>query len=168
MALEITRPLDRLTKTIGVTIALLLAAMVTIMFCSVFYRYVLNDPLGWADQMSQWLFVWLVYLGVALGYRKRVHIGVDVLVKRLPASLRKIIALAVDLAIGVFLVVVAYYGAIITINSLDQVYGSLELPPSYMYAAGPFSASIMLIFVLDSLRLRLSGKHPDDNADMKG
>lgn len=162
MAQRITRSLDRLTQVIGFVIALLLFAMVVIMFCSVFYRYVLNAPLGWADQMSQWIFVWLVYLGVAAGYRMRIYIGVDVIVKRLKPSVRKGIAVAVDLAIGFFLVVVAYYGSLITLRSLDQVYGSLELPPSYMYAAGPVSATIMLLFVLDSLRLRLIGKHPEE------
>lgn len=155
------RPLDVLAHFIEIMIALLLFIMVLIMFSSVLCRYVLNDPIGWADQMCQWIFVWLVYLGIAAGYRRRIHIGVDVVVKRLKPALRKGIALLTDLTIGGFLVVVAYYGMIITIRSLDQVYGSLELPPSYMYAAGPVSAIIMLLFVIDTIRLRLINNYDE-------
>ena len=118
--------------------------------------------------MSQWLFVWLVYLGIAAGYRRGIHIGVDIVVKRLKPVHRRVIALLTDLAIGGFLVVVCYYGVIITIRSLDQVYGSLELPPSYMYAAGPVSALIMLLFLFDSIRLRLINKGDATNEGTGG
>ena len=161
------RSFDILTRILEVIIAFLLCAMVVIMFLSVFYRYLLNNPIGWADQICQWIFVWLVYLGIAVGYRRRIHIGVDVLVKRLKPTYRKAIALLTDVAIGGFLVIVCYYGVIITIRSAEQIYGSLELPPSYMYAAGPVSAFFMLLFVLDSIRRRLINTYDEAN-EMEG
>ena len=147
--------LDRITSLLGNMIGLLLLAMVVIMFSSVIWRYVLNAPLVWADQLSQWIFVWMTYIGVAVGYRLGMHIGVDIIVRRLPVLPRFVVANLVDLVVGLFLLVVIYQGYGITVRSLGQVYGALELPPSYMYAAAPVSCALMLIFMLDSLKSRL-------------
>jgi TRAP-type C4-dicarboxylate transport system permease small subunit len=147
--------LDRIASLLGTLIGLLLLAMVAIMFSSVIWRYVLNAPLVWADQLSQWIFVWMTYLGVAVGYRLGVHIGVDIVVRRLPRFPRFAVATLVDLVIGIFLLVVIYQGYGITVRSLGQVYGALELPPSCMYAAAPVSCGLMLLFMLDAFKSRV-------------
>lgn len=155
--------LDRLTSILGYLIGILLLTMVAIMFASVIWRYALNAPLVWADQLSRWIFVWMTYLGVAVGYRHGIHIGVDIVVRKIPGILQKITATIVDLGVGFFLLVVLKEGYGITLRSLDQVYGALELPPSYMYAAAPLSCALMLIFMLDSLKVRIfSSRYPSE------
>jgi TRAP-type transport system small permease protein len=147
--------LDRMTSFLGYFIGVLLLMMVAIMFSSVIWRYVLNAPLVWSDQLSRWIFVWMTYLGVAVGYRRGIHIGVDLVVRKVPGALQKILATIVDMGVGYFLLVVLTEGYGITLRSFGQVYGSLELPPSYMYAAAPVSCALMLIFMLDSLKVRI-------------
>jgi TRAP-type C4-dicarboxylate transport system permease small subunit len=147
--------LDRLASVAAYLAGVLLLVMVVIMFASVIMRYIWNSPLTWSDQLGTWIFVWTTYLGMTVAYRQGVHIRVDVLTRRLPAKASLVLGCLVDVLVGIFLVVFIYYGQKITINALNQVYGSLELPPSFMYAAAPVSGTIVFLFLLDNLRRHL-------------
>lgn len=67
-------------------IAFLLAAMTVITFGQVIARYVFNYSFVWALELSTFLFGGLIFLGISYGVRVNAHIGVDALVKILPAK----------------------------------------------------------------------------------
>lgn len=64
-------------------IAILLAIMTIITFAQVIARYVFDYSFTWALELVQFLFAWLIFLGMAYGVRVGSHIGVDALVKSL-------------------------------------------------------------------------------------
>ena len=66
-------------------------AIVSITILSVWYRYALNDPLSWTEQVCRILFVWSVFAGAAILYRQMLHIAIDMLVVMLPPGLQKIV-----------------------------------------------------------------------------
>ena len=72
-------------------IALLLAAMTVITFANVVARYVFNDNILWALEVTVYLFAWLVLLGASYAVKKHIHIGVDVLVANVPPLARKVL-----------------------------------------------------------------------------
>ena len=72
-------------------IALLLAAMTIITFSNVVARYVFNDNILWALEVTVYLFAWLVLLGASYAVKKHIHIGVDVLVANAPPLARKVL-----------------------------------------------------------------------------
>ena len=72
-------------------IALLLAAMTIITFSNVVARYVFNDNILWALEVTVYLFAWLVLLGASYAVKKHIHIGVDVLVANVPPLARKVL-----------------------------------------------------------------------------
>ncbi|KJS19692.1 MAG: hypothetical protein VR72_17695 [Clostridiaceae bacterium BRH_c20a] len=147
----ITIFLDKVVKVINFILIILLSSLVIVMFASVVWRYFFNLPFSWAEQFTGWTFVWLTYLGAAVAYRRGSHIGVDVVVKKLPDSIRFIVSIVMDLSIGCFLLVFIYYGFVITITTFGQAYGAFELPPSYMYAAGPVSGFLMFLCMIEGL-----------------
>jgi C4-dicarboxylate transporter DctQ subunit len=51
--------------------------------------YVLHINLGWAQELCIIMFVWMCKFGAAYGVRTGIHVGVDVLVNRLPEDWRK-------------------------------------------------------------------------------
>ena len=79
---------DWLEETV---IALLLAAMTVITFANVVARYVFNDNILWALEVTVYLFAWLVLLGTSYAVKKHIHIGVDVLVSNVPPPARKVL-----------------------------------------------------------------------------
>ncbi len=97
--------LNRLEEWI---ISLMLLAMTGLTFLQVVMRYVFNSGFTWALELTTVFFAVMIFVGVSYGVRVGSHIGVDALVKLLPAGKRKAVAL---LAVALSLV---YVGFILT------------------------------------------------------
>jgi len=76
-------------KLLKVLIAVFLAIMVVLVFGNVVLRYGFNSGITVSEEVSRWLFVWLTFLGAIVAMRGHGHLGVDTLVKRLPAAGKK-------------------------------------------------------------------------------
>ncbi len=94
--------LDRLEELI---IATLMASATLLIFASVVHRYLatvripyLQDwfiglNFGWAQELCIYMFVWMAKFGAAYGVRAGTHVGVDVLVNRLPRDWHRVAVL---------------------------------------------------------------------------
>jgi C4-dicarboxylate transporter DctQ subunit len=81
---------DHIEETL---IAVLLGIMTLVTFANVIARYVFNDNLLWALEVTVFLFAWLVLLGASYCVKKNLHLGIDVVANMLPAGGRRIMAL---------------------------------------------------------------------------
>ncbi|PDT51288.1 MULTISPECIES: TRAP transporter small permease [Sinorhizobium] len=88
-----TRIIDFYFFALKVTIALLLAGMVVLVFGNVVLRYALNQGITVSEELSRIFFVWLTFLGAVVAMREHGHLGVDTLIKRLPTLGAKIAVL---------------------------------------------------------------------------
>ncbi|MDA0118363.1 TRAP transporter small permease [Vibrio sp. T11.5] len=89
-------------------IAFFLGAMTLLTFANVIFRYVFNDNILWALELTVFLFAWMVLVGASYGVKKHFHIGVDVIINMAPDQLRKVYALlaaACCLAFSILLLV---------------------------------------------------------------
>jgi C4-dicarboxylate transporter DctQ subunit len=75
-------------------IAFFLGAMTLLTFANVVTRYLLNDNILWALELTVFMFAWMVLVGASYGVKKHFHIGVDVIINLAPPSLRKAYAIA--------------------------------------------------------------------------
>src|SRR5437867_7488136 len=78
-----------LCRGLEALIALMLAAMVVLVFGNVVLRYAFNTGITVSEEVSRWLFVWLTFLGAIVAVREHGHLGVDTLVKRIPPRAQK-------------------------------------------------------------------------------
>ncbi|EGQ9212648.1 TRAP transporter small permease [Vibrio alginolyticus] len=84
----------RITDAIEETlIAFFLGAMTLLTFANVIFRYVFNDNILWALELTVFMFAWMVLVGASYGVKKHFHIGVDVIINIVPESKRKALAL---------------------------------------------------------------------------
>ena len=75
-------------------IAFFLGAMTLLTFANVIFRYVFNDNILWALELTVFMFAWMVLVGASYGVKKHFHIGVDVIINLAPEKMRKVYALA--------------------------------------------------------------------------
>src|SRR3546814_10072287 len=68
----------------------LLAVIVFLVFIAGVMRW-FGEPLIWSVDLAQLLFVWVSFLGADMALRKRAHIGIDYLVRRLPGRARVVV-----------------------------------------------------------------------------
>ncbi|WP_284179752.1 TRAP transporter small permease [Rhabdaerophilum sp. SD176] len=126
-------------------------AIVSITILSVWYRYALNAPLSWTEQMCRILFVWSVFAGAAILYRQMLHIAIDMMVVMLPPGLQKIVGWINQILMLLTGILMLVYGLQISIGTLDQTFGALEISPASFYFAAPYCGLLIVVFWVEKL-----------------
>lgn len=85
------RPITRAANAVGVSLLLVMAFFIT---ADVFMRYAFNKPILGSLELTEFMLALVVFLGLAYAQAQRAHVGVDLVVDRLPPRL----AAAVDAA----------------------------------------------------------------------
>lgn len=131
------------TTFVGVAIA----GAACLLFVNVTMRYIFVSPISWAEELSLYLIVWIVFVGSSIAMRTQTHIGVDLLPLVLPPAGRRILALLVGVLILAFLAVFFYYSGVHTL----RIYGSGQVTPVMLapmwltYLAMPVGAALMFL-----------------------
>ncbi|MFA0442549.1 C4-dicarboxylate ABC transporter permease [Vibrio sp. 10N.286.49.C2] len=79
-------------------IAFFLGAMTLLTFANVISRYVFNDNILWALELTVFMFAWMVLVGASYGVKKHFHIGVDVIINMVSEKWRKVCAIVAVLS----------------------------------------------------------------------
>ncbi|MCR4425107.1 MAG: TRAP transporter small permease [Firmicutes bacterium] len=95
------KKLQAIEKALG---GLLVFAVFVVVIIQVFYRYVLDHPIFWSDELASYLFIWMVAIGTAYAQSSRSHVRMDIVSSRLPARLAWITGLALNVIILVCLI----------------------------------------------------------------
>ena len=85
------RALGGLLVTTEVFAALVLAADVLVVLCSVVWRYFLHDPVDWAEEIARALMGMQVFLGAATTLARAQHVGIDSFRNLFPATWRPVL-----------------------------------------------------------------------------
>ena len=142
-----------LDRTINWILALLMATMVVIIAAQVWYRFVLNNPLSWSEELGRYIFVWISFIGAAAGVRYQLHLGIDLLQKLLPPALYRYVVILVNLITQIFLLVIIFWGFKILGVIKFQTSPSMHIPMIYPYLAVPVGCILMFI---NSLRISVA------------
>jgi len=139
---------------------LLLTVMAIILFlvvgASVFTRYCLNSSLGWADELSRFIFIWISFLGAAYAYAYDEHLGLDFVVERIrPAKLQTLVRLFGDISIGAVLLVITIYGWTVA-DSATNLSPALYIPMKWVYMIVPATGAFMVVLNVVKIFGRLS------------
>src|ERR1700731_4647047 len=141
--------LDRLNDIVGMLVefpaALLVAAEVVVLLMGVIWRYVLQTPLVWSDELASILFLGLAMLGSIVALRRGEHMRMTAIVGKLPPHLRAfldLIAIAAALAFLLFVVRPAYEFAE---DEMFVTTPSLEIANSWRAAALPIGMALMIL-----------------------
>ena len=128
--------------------ALALATVAT--FFEVVARYVFSISIGSGGEMAIFSIIWAAMIGAAVAARSGVHIGVDVLVKKLPVKLAKGMVLFTLLASALFTSLVAFLGIELVQQALrsGQVTAELLIPRWPLYASVPIGMGLMTYHLL--------------------
>ncbi|WP_322994852.1 TRAP transporter small permease [Castellaniella sp.] len=101
-------------------IAFLLAAMTLVTFAQVVARYVFNYSFVWALELTMYFFGALIFLGMSYGVRVGAHIGVDAVVRLLPARTARHLAIASTLLCIIYAIIVLY-GSWIYVSKIHMI-----------------------------------------------
>jgi TRAP-type C4-dicarboxylate transport system permease small subunit len=135
----------------------LLLAMTVVVATNVCYRFVLNDPLSWGDEVAQILLVWLTFLGAALAVRDDEHYYLNYLSRKASGPALRRLQLFRDLATLLAIGVLLYYSAIVSWQIRQWIMPATEISRALVYGACPVGCAFMLFYGLDRFRRHLQG-----------
>lgn len=148
----------------------LLMVIVAVVFTNVVGRYFLHAPLRWSDEVAQFLFLWLAYLGALAALMGGRHYSFPNLIDLLPVQARLAAKTVSDLLVLAMLAILVW-GGVQLVNLLGyQRSPAIDLPIYYVYAALPLVSFLMALVVVSQIIARLRGG-PDPNQeklDIKG
>ena len=147
----------------GVTLTI----CVILVNANVFFRYFLNNPIKWTDEVVTGL--WTVFMGSAYAHRRHAHLGVDIVVNLVHGRAREIIEFVMDIMQILILILLTYISAQYVCNLIwkrgiifQQVDGAwkyvgqikltltdtLRIPKWYTGIAVPLGFGLSLIYAI--------------------
>lgn len=120
-------------------------------------RYFLQNPLGWSEEVTRYLFIYSTFLAASVGVRHGIHIGVDILTERISGVSKNILRFIVSVILFLFVLLLIYYGSVLSIDNWAQKSPSLSLPMGMFYAAIPIGSLLSLIFIFEDILLQIKG-----------
>jgi len=150
-----------LMQIMNTIIVVSLALMVIMVFSNVVMRYAFNSGITSSEEMSRFLFLWLIFIGAIVAMKENAHLGVDTLVARLPRS-GKIACVLLSNALMLWCCYLFFVGSWRqTIVGLGTEMPATGISMAYHYATGVvMSIGIGVILISNSWRI-LSGKATD-------
>lgn len=160
---KIKNGIDNLLLGLSIT---LLVAMVVIIIYQVFSRELLNFTPSWSEELSRVLFVWVSFLGIAYGFKEKLHIAVGLVIDALPKNVQHIFGYLTKFLIIGFGIVLMIYGWKFMVLMGQSYLPGLGVPSSVLYAVVPLSGLFITVNGIDLLFEKET--HQEENDASKG
>jgi len=128
----------------------LLAGLTILVFVSAMMR-TFGFPLNWAQDAALVAFAWMIFFGSDIALRGPGLIGVDLIIKKFPFTVQKVIDIIFKIAIIVFLVILVINGITMTIDGWDREITTLGISYSFVTLAVPVGSFFMTISMVINL-----------------
>jgi TRAP-type C4-dicarboxylate transport system permease small subunit len=118
--------------------SLLFVATLVLVVVNVITRYVFRTGIPWAEEFATGCFVWTAFIGSAACYKRRAHVGVDVVVNRLPTRAQNVVKITVDLLMAFLCAYMFYLSIIYVLRSYRK--------PTAILGISSATVSVSLVF----------------------
>lgn len=137
--------------------------MVVVTLAQVIFRYVISAPLPWSEELARYCFVWIVFLGGAIGLDRGIHLGVDILVNMFPDRFRTGFELLSNLLIMCFAATVVYASFPVISMNMMQRSPALGVQMTWVYIAIPISMCLIILICTERIFtiVRSGGREQD-------
>jgi len=119
---------------------LLLAAMILLVATQVAFRYLLNEPLAWSEELATFLFAWLIFLGATVSIRHDNAPALTVFVDLLPTPAGAFVRAFAELLALAISVVLLVAGIRACAGLMQQLSPGLQIPMGYPCLVLPIAA----------------------------
>lgn len=137
-------------------IVVMMAAFVGIIYVSVFFRYLLTMPITWSEQAARFLFVWTIMLGIPMYYRSKLATNFDLVVEKLPANIKAVVSIVMDVLVGFFACYYGYAGLKYTIKAGSSIFQGLNIPTGAIYISEVVCGVFLALCVIEAVITKLS------------
>ena len=155
--MRILKFLDKYAESSILIITLLL--MSVFIGLQVFMRYVMQASLSWSEEISRYLFIFLINIGISYGVKENRHVSISLFVNIFSEKVKKYLLVFSDIMFLVFALVVAVHGVQVSsmINMFGQKSPAVGIPMWIVYIATPLGFSLVSIRLIQRIVSRIKG-----------
>ena len=125
--------------------ALFISITTILVVINIILRYIFNSGLVWSEEVATGCFVWSVFIGAVAVFKHRGHVGVDIIVKKMPETMQKAVTLITD----IILVALNGYMSYLSVLYISKSY--TKMTPVLGISSVYISASVLIAFALMTL-----------------
>lgn len=120
---------------------------------AVFYRYVINQPINGAGELSIFLLIYITFLGGSLGLKYKSQASVTILTEFISDELKRIVSIVAHILMLLFLAIILYYCYqwILSPNVAIQKSSALRIPMWIPYSIVPIGLTFASIHLFSNL-----------------
>jgi TRAP-type transport system small permease protein len=134
--------LDKVLEGFAIT---LLVAMILIVFLAVITRKVFGFVFVWSEEVTLLCLTWFTFMGIAIGFRERLHLGMD-LFDKLPKKILNISDRLIDAVTFLFGLYLVVYGWEFTLMMRGSVLAATQLPNAVQYIVMPITGIMTCVY----------------------
>lgn len=138
-----------------------------VIFMQIIMRSIFNSSITWSEELTRYIFIWQIWLGVSIAERENEHIYLEIVNSLVKSEKIKgviqIIADLIMIAFNAFLVVKGFE-LVQQMISRGNVSGAMRMPMYYVYLALPVSSFILCLRLVGKTFVRIKmlfGKKED-------
>lgn len=128
-----------------------IAIMAIIVSATVFSRYFFSYTPSWSQEVSLLLLIWVSFIGIAVGFREKLHIGVGVFVGMLPKKAQAFLNFITKIILIIVGIIFTFFGIKFTMLMAGSTMSGTGLPQSVLYGAIPVSGILIIIYGVELL-----------------
>lgn len=137
----------------------MLGIMVLVIIIQVFSRQIIGNTPSWSEELSRTLFVWVSFLGIAYGFKEKLHIALGLIVNMMPDKMQDVFDYIAKGIVIIFGITMIYYGWDFMILMGGSRMPGIGLPSSVLYASIPISGFFITLYGIELLFKK--GMHQD-------
>ncbi|MBD1565956.1 TRAP transporter small permease [Vibrio sp. S12_S33] len=148
---KLIKKMEWMEKHFSIFLFLTMLLVLTVQIVS---RYFLSVAIPWTEELSRWLYIYIVFVGASEAVSRRDHIAVDIVPNRLSNNANLILDFLIHSIFSVTSVFITYWGYLFA-ERMDRL-GSvtMDIQMSVLYAAIPLG--FILVFIKSTLNAGIS------------
>lgn len=136
---------DFLDKLEEIVLVIMFALMVLVIFGQVIMRYVFNNSLSWSEELGKFLFVWISWIGISIGAKRKEHIKITMFVDKCSPKNALICEILSEIIVFGICAVTAYYGIELVISQAHINFAGIKISMSWGYLAVVIGCAVMML-----------------------
>ena len=133
---------DKIIEGFAIT---LLVGMILIVFVAVITRKVFGFVFAWSEEVTLLCLTWFTFMGIAIGFRERLHLGMD-LFEKLPKRVLDASDKLVDLVTFLFGLYLVVYGWDFSMMMQGSFLAATQLPNMVQYIVMPITGVLTCVY----------------------
>jgi TRAP-type C4-dicarboxylate transport system permease small subunit len=148
---KIEKIFDIFEKGVTFILQVLLTVIISIVFYSIVMRYVFSYPPAWAEELSRFIFIWMLMLGAFVVTRDQSHIEFTIVVERLPKKVKTVLWHFTRLCMLAFCWVLFQQGIRIYPIVAEAASPTFAISMGWIYVAIPVSGFLMMVVIVEKM-----------------